>query len=208
TQLDFEVVDLGERPAVEREALVNRLMTDEAHLVFDLMRGPLFKAKLLRLGASQYILLLTLHHIICDGWSNGVLVRELGEIYDAFAKGRPSPLPELPIQYADFALWQQQWLESERFDEQLAYWKGQLGSELPVLEIPTDFPRNRNRTSFGGIESLLLPRPLTRALKALSQREDVTPFMTFLAAFKILLHLYSGQRSVLVGSPTANRIET
>src|SRR6185312_1067671 len=107
--------------------------------------------------------------------------------YDAFSRGLPSPHEELPIQYADFAAWQQDWLSSDGFEDQLAYWKEQLGDELPTLDIPTDFPRNKNRASFGAIESLLLPRALTRAIKALGQREDVTPFMIFLAAFNVLL---------------------
>lgn len=204
--LHWDVVDLIGYSDPDDEA--KRLITDEAHISFDLVRGPLFKTKLLKLGAEEHILLLTLHHIICDGWSNGVLVREIGEIYDAFSRGLPSPLEELPIQYGDFAAWQQEWLRSDGFDEQLAYWKEQLGSELPTLDIPTDFPRNRNRTSFGAIESLQLPHALIRAIKTLGQREDVTPFMIFLAAFKVLLHRYCGQDRILVGSPTANRIHS
>ena len=199
----LDVVDLSDHSDKEDES--NRIKVEEAHHTFDLQRGPLFKAKLIRLEAEDHILLLTLHHIVCDGWSNGVLVREVGEIYDAFSQGLPSPHDELPIQYADFAAWQQEWLDSDGFDDQLAYWKQQLGNELPALDIPTDFPRNKNRASFGDIESLLLPQPLTRAIKALSQREDATPFMIFLTAFNVLLHRYSGQDNILVGSPTANR---
>jgi len=204
--LDLEIVDLSGHP--ERNAEVDRQMVDEAHIAFDLERGPLFKSKLIRLAADDHILLLTLHHIICDGWSNGVLVREIGEIYDAFVKGQPSPHDELPVQYADFTVWQQDWLRGDGFEDQLAYWKQQLGNELPTLNIPTDFPRNKNRASFGAIESLLLPQALTRALKTLGQRRDVTPFMIFLAAFNVLLHRYSGQEEILIGSPTANRIQS
>jgi thioesterase domain-containing protein/acyl carrier protein len=204
--LHLEEIDLSDLIECENEA--NRLMVAEAHITFDLAVGPLFKAKLIRLGAEEHILLLTLHHIICDGWSNGVLVREIGEIYDAFSHGRPSPYGELPIQYADFATWQQEWLSSDRFEEQLAYWKQHLGNELPFLEIPSDFPRNKNRTSFGAIESLLLPRALTRAIKTMGQREDATSFMIFLTAFNVLLHRYSGQDHILIGSPTANRMES
>ena len=203
TSLPLDVLDL--RGHQEKEAEVKRLMMEEAHTTFDLNRGPLFKTKLLRTGIEEHILLLTLHHIICDGWSNGVLVREIGEIYDAFSQGRPSPYDELPIQYADFATWQQDWLGSDGFEDQLAYWKQHLGNELPALEIPTDFPRNKNRASFGSIESLLLPQPLSRAIRALCQREDVTQFMVFLSAFNVLLHRYSGQDNILIGSPTANR---
>lgn len=205
-KLRLELIDLSERSDKEEEG--NRLMVEEAHHAFDLSRGPLFKTKLIRLGSEHHILLLTLHHIICDGWSNGVLVREIGEIYDAYSQDLPSPHCELPVQYADFAAWQHEWLRSKGFDEQQEYWKRQLGNELPALEIPTDFPRNKNRTSFGAIESLLLPRSLTRAIKILGQREDVTSFMIFLAAFKVLLHRYSNQDIILVGSPTANRTQS
>ncbi|MEP7075450.1 MAG: condensation domain-containing protein [Acidobacteriota bacterium] len=199
----LEIVDLSSHQEPEGE--VDRLMVEEAHITFDLARGPLFKTKLLRLGKEDHVLLLTLHHIVCDGWSNGVLVREIGEVYDAFSHGRPSPHDQLPIQYGDFAAWQQDWINSEGFEDQLAYWKQQLGNELPNLEIPTDFPRKKNRASFGAVESLLLPPPLVRALKAMGQREDVTPFMIFLTAFNVLLSRYSGQQDILVGSPTANR---
>jgi thioesterase domain-containing protein len=206
--LQLEQADISELPEAERQAAALQIRVEEAHSTFRLDSGPLLKAKLVRLGPTEHILLITMHHIICDGWSNGVLVRELGEIYGAFSQRAPSPLADLPIQYADFALWQQEWLESQSFDEQLSYWKQQLGSELPRLELPSDFPRQRRRSSFGAIESLLLSRSLTRALKALSQREDVTPFMLFLAAYQLLLHRYSQQREILVGSPTANRLQS
>src|SRR5262249_48574203 len=176
--------------------------------VFDLRRGPLFRTKLVKLAATEHILLLTIHHIICDGWSNGILVRELGELYDAFSQGLESPLSPLPIQYGDFAIWQQEWLASEGFDAQLAYWKRHLGNGLPTLNLPTDFSRNRTRSSYGSIESSLLARPLTRALKSLGQREEVTLFMILLASFKILLYRYCGQEDILVGTPTANRIQS
>ncbi len=202
----FDIIDLRDHADPEAEA--DRLIVDEAHVAFDLAHGPLFVSKLLRLSSEEYILLLTLHHIVCDGWSNGVLVREIGEIYDAFAKDNPCPLDELPIQYGDFAVWQRDWIASDSFDEQLEYWKGQLGDELPALEIPTDFPRGKSRTSFGGIESFLLPSALTRAIKALAQRDDATPYMIFLAAFNVLLHKYCGQDRILIGSPTANRVPT
>lgn len=205
-KLDLDLIDLSEHPDKENES--NRLMVEEAHHPFDLSREPLFKTKLLRLGSEDHILLLTLHHIICDGWSNGVLVREIGEIYDAYTKDLPSPHCELPVQYADFASWQHEWLKSDGFDEQQEYWKRQLGSELPTLDIPTDYPRNKNRTSYGAIESLLLPQSLTRAIKTLGQREDVTPFMIFLAAFNVLLHRYTDQREILIGTPTANRTQS
>lgn len=201
--LPLDFVDLSDH--IYKESESERIRVEEAHHKFDLLRGPLFRARLIRLEAEDHILLLTLHHIICDGWSNGVLVREVGEIYDAFSQGRPSPHDELPIQYADFAAWQQEWLNSDGFEDQLAYWKQQLGNEIPTLDIPTDFPRGKNRASFGDIESLLLPQPLTRAIRALGQREDATPFMIFLTAFNVLLHRYSAQDNIIIGSPTANR---
>ncbi|QQS42021.1 MAG: hypothetical protein IPM63_03485 [Acidobacteriota bacterium] len=203
-KLTLEDLSGSEDPESEAE----RLTVDEAHEGFDLEIGPLFRTRLLKLADREHILLLTLHHIVCDGWSNGVLVRELGEIYDDLASGVAPSNEELTIQYADYAVWQEEWLKGNGFEDQLAYWKESLGSELPSLELPTDFERNNGRTSFGAIESLLLPRPLTRAIKALSQREDVTSYMIFLAAFYIMLHLRSGQEQVLIGSPTANRIHS
>lgn len=206
--VNLEMVDLSELAQAEREAQSLQIRINEAHVTFNLHRGPLFQAKLVRLTTNDHILLFTMHHIVCDGWSNGVLVRELGALYEAFAKGQASPLADLPIQYGDFAIWQQEWLESEGFEEQLAYWKRQLGNELPRLNLPTDFPRNRKRSSYGDIESILLPQGLARALKALSGREEVTPFMIYLAAFKVLLYRYTGQTAMLIGSPTANRIQS
>ncbi len=202
----LEIVDLSDHADKENEG--NRLMVEEAHHTFDLLSGPLFKTKLIKLGPEDHILLLTLHHIICDGWSNGVLVREIGEIYDAYSRDLPSPYSELPVQYADFAAWQHNWLSTGGFEDQIAYWKRQIGTELSALDIPTDFPRNKNRTSYGAIESLLLPQALTRAIKSLGQREDVTPFMIFLAAFNVLLHRYTGQDDIIIGSPTANRTQS
>lgn len=200
----FEVIDLSGNPKAEAEA--DALIVKEAHVIFDLAKGPLFLSKLITLGSEEHILLLTMHHSVCDGWSNGVLVREIGEIYAAFAKDMPSPLEMLAIQYGDFAVWQREWIESSGFEDQLAYWREQLGNEIPTLEIPTDFPRKRSRTSFGAIESLLLPGGLTRAIKALAQRDDVTPYMIFLTAFNVMLHKHCNQEQIVIGSPTANRI--
>ncbi|MCO6509297.1 MAG: hypothetical protein J5I65_00730 [Aridibacter famidurans] len=200
----LDVVDISGSEDPESEA--TRLTVEEAHTGFDLECGPLFRARLLKLSEKEHILLLTLHHIICDGWSNGVLVRELGEVYDDVTSGIAPSNGELPIQYADYAVWQEEWLKGNDFEDQLAYWKASLGDELPSLEVPTDYERRNVRTSFGAIESILLPRTLTRAIKALAQREDVTSYMIFLAAFYVMLHLRSGQDQVLVGSPTANRV--
>src|SRR5262249_19294036 len=154
--------------------------------------------------------LLTMHHIISDGWSMQVFVRELGALYAAFIAGQPSPLPELPIQYADFARWQRQWLQSageqlSPLQQQLSYWVAQLADAPKLLTLPTDRPRSPIQTVRGAVHTFTLPPTLSREIKALSQREGATPFMTLLAAFNILLSRYSGQEDILVGSSIANR---
>ncbi|HEX8088300.1 MAG TPA: amino acid adenylation domain-containing protein, partial [Blastocatellia bacterium] len=163
------------------------------------------RAGLLRLGEEDHTLLLTLHHIISDGWSTGVLIREMVLLYEAFLEEKPSPLAELPIQYADFASWQRQWLQGEVLDEQLSYWKQQLGEAPPVLELPTDRPRLALQTYKGATHHFTLPKQVAEKLKALSQQKGATLFMTLLAAFKTLLYRYSGQEDVVVGTPIANR---
>ena len=199
------VVDLRGLPEAEREAEAGRLMSEEAGLPFDLARGPLLRARLLRLGAEESILLLTLHHIICDGWSLAVLFTELGEHYQAISKGRPSPLAELPIQYADFALWQRERLKRGELDGEIAYWKQQLAGAPPLLALPTDRPRPAAPTFRGARRTVVLPRDLVEALSGLSQREGVTLFMTLLAGFQALLSRYTGQEDLVVGTPIANR---
>ena len=201
-------IDLQDLPVNEREAEALRLATEEARQPFDLAQGPLFRAKLLRLAEEEHILLLTIHHIVSDGWSFNVLMRELEALYTAFSIGQPSPLPPLPIQYADFAHWQRQWLQGEVLETQLAYWKQQLAGALPVLELPTDRPRPAVQTFRGARQSLRLPASLIQPLNALSQQEDVTLFMTLLAAFQTLLYRYTGQEDILVGSPIAGRTWT
>ncbi|NLG50391.1 MAG: non-ribosomal peptide synthetase, partial [Chloroflexi bacterium] len=199
------LTDLSHLPAEEREAEALRLAAEEARRPFDLTRGPLLRVQLLRLAEQEHIVLLTMHHIISDGWSIGVLVRELGAIYPMFAVGRPSPLPELPIQYADYAAWQQEWLTGDILKEQLDYWRQQLGGALPVLELPTDRPRPPVSSSRGDTLSVMFPRELAEGLKTLSQRAGVTLFMTLLAGFQTLLYRYSGQSDICVGTPIANR---
>jgi amino acid adenylation domain-containing protein/non-ribosomal peptide synthase protein (TIGR01720 family) len=198
------VVDLSELPEAEREAEVRRLVVEEARRPFALAQGPLVRAQVLRLGAKEHVVLLMLHHIVSDAWSMEVLLRELGVLYAAFAQGQPSPLPELPVQYADFALWQRQWLQGEVLEAQQAYWQGQL-REVPVLELPTDHPRPALPSFRGATYPFVVPTSLAAALKALSQREGATLFMTLLAAFQILLARYSRQEDIVVGSPIANR---
>jgi len=151
-----------------------------------------------------------MHHIISDGWSISVLVREVAALYDAFSRGEASPLRELPIQYADFAMWQREWLQGEVLERQLGYWREQLEGAPPLLELPTDRPRSRLQSFRGATYSFALPAPLSEALKQLSRREGVTLFTTLLATFETLLYRYTGQSDICIGTPVANRnhIET
>jgi len=199
------VHDLQELDESQRQLRVSAWAEESARQRFDLTTGPLLRADLLRLGEIEHVLLLTIHHIISDGWSVGVFVRELAALYQAYAAGRPSPLQELSIQYADFAGWQRSWLQGERLEEQLSYWRAQLADVPPLLELPTDRPRPPVQSYRGAHETLLLSESLSRSLKELSRREGATLFMTLLAAFATLLYRYSGQRDILVGTPIANR---
>ena len=191
--------------AAARETESRRLIEDEARLPFDLSHGPLIRTKLIRISEPESIFLVTMHHIVSDGWSLLLFFKELSTLYDAFAGGTTSPLAELPVQYGDYALWQRDWLRDELVERQLSYWKQQLGGELPVLDLPTDRARPPVQTFAGQREALTLSAELTDALKALGQRKGVTLFMTLLAAFNVLLHRLSGQEDIIVGSPIANR---
>lgn len=199
------ITDLRQRSKREKEAEVQRLAFEEARCPFDLAQGPLFRAALLHLDEEEYVILATFHHSIFDGWSTAVFVRELVALYEAFSTGKASTLPELPIQYADFAHWQREWLQGEMLKQQLSYWKQQLSGDLPVLELPTDHPRPARLTFRGATQSFVLPETLSKAIKTLSRQEGVTLFTTLLTAFNILLHRYTGQEDILVGSPIANR---
>jgi amino acid adenylation domain-containing protein len=203
-QLRVSVGDLSELAEAERESAAVQLATEESQRPFDLATGPLLRATLLRLAEEDYVFLLTMHHIIADGWSMAVLFQELNDIYAAFRAGRPSPLPDLPIQYADFAVWQKDRLRGEVLDEQLAYWKQQL-RELPTLKLPTDWPRPAMLSYEGALHTLWLPEGLCNALRDLSTQENTTLFMTLLAAFNVLLYRYTGQEDIAVGTPIANR---
>jgi non-ribosomal peptide synthetase component F len=203
--MPLTVRDLRAWPENEREGEAQRLMQEESQRPFDLTRGPLLRGCLLQLSEQDHRLLVTLHHIISDGWSLGVLMHELTVLYDAFAAGRPSPLPALPIQYADFASWQRQWQHNAVMEAQLAYWKEQLREPLPVLELPTDRPRGRALPLRTGREPLDLPPLLVEGLKSLSHQEGCTLFMTCLAAFKMLLYAYTGNEDLHVATLVANR---
>jgi len=183
--LTLPVVDPSNLPETEREAEARRLATEEARRPFDLARGPLLRTTLLRLGEEEHVLLLTMHHTVSDGWSMGVLYRELSALYEALSKGKPSPLPELPIQYADFAVWQRQWLQGGDLEAQLSYWKKQLAGFPSLLNLPTDRPRPAIQTYRGAHQSTMLPWALLESLKTLSSQERATLFMTLLAAFKL-----------------------
>jgi amino acid adenylation domain-containing protein len=197
--------DLRERSAPEREAEVLRVGRTEAQLPFDLQRGPLYRASLLRLADEEYALLLMLHHIVIDGWSLPIFIQELKTLYEAFSRGEASPLAELPIQYADFAVWQREWLQGEILDEHVSYWKRRLQDAAPVLELPTDRPRPPVQTYHGASRPFRLSTNLSRSLKELGRQEGVTPFMTLLASFKALLYRYTMQEDILVGTPVAGR---
>ena len=203
--ISVPVIDLTGLPETDRESEAQRLVAEEFRRPFDLARGPLLRVNLLCLGDSEHILLLTMHHIITDGWSIGILMQEIAALYEAFSQGTFPLLPDLPIQYADFAVWQREWLKGEALKDQTSYWKKQLGGNFPHMELPTDHPRPAAQTYQGKKKSLVLNNTLYEALKALSQREGVTLFMTLLAAFQTLLHRYTGQDDIIVGSANANR---
>jgi amino acid adenylation domain-containing protein len=199
------VVDLQTLSGAKLEAEVQRQATEESQRRFDLMKAPLMRAKLLRLAETEHVLLLTMHHIVADGWSHGVFWRELAVLYNAFTSGHPTPWPDLPIQYADFAAWQRQWLQGDLLDAQVSYWREQLAGAPTVLDLPTDRPRPAVQTHQGARQSQVLPTHLVRALEALGRQEGSTLFMTLVAAFTTLLRRYTSQEDILVGSPIANR---
>jgi amino acid adenylation domain-containing protein len=198
-----------ELPVLDATALsdtdVQQVIEDEARLPFDLERGPLIRARLLRRGVGEHVLLLAVHHIVFDGWSAGVLFRELSECYRAFVAGETPRLSALPVQYGDYSVWQRDWLKGETLERQLAYWRTHLTGAAPTLELPTDRPRPRIRGYRGSRGTLQLPPRVLQGLTALSRQEGATLFMTLLAGFQTLLARYSGVDDITVGSPIANR---
>lgn len=198
------LIDLQHLPEEDQQATIVRMATEELQTPFNLETGPLLRGKLLKLAPKEHILLLTMHHIVSDAWSIGVLSRETAAIYTAFVQGKSSPLPELPIQYADFAIWQREWLQGDHYKTQLAYWKEQL-TDAPMLELPTDRPRPAIQTFSGAQFSFQFSQILLTQLRAFSQQESATLFMTLLTAFKVLLYRYTGQSDIVVGSPIADR---
>ncbi|MDF0668421.1 MAG: amino acid adenylation domain-containing protein [Nitrospira sp.] len=199
------VVTLDHLDKSEGDATVLRLATAEAQRPFELAYGPMLRVTLLKLDAEEHVLLLTMHHIVSDAWSSQILVREMTELYIAQVQGRPASLPELPVQYADFAIWQRQWLSGARLDRQVDYWKERLAGGLEPLNLPVDHARPPVQTSRGASLTLSLSPELSSAMIELSQREGVTLFMTLLAGFYALLFRYTGRTDLIVGSPIANR---
>ncbi len=206
--LEVAVMDLRHLPELERAAEVKRLTSEEADRPFDLHQGPLIRSTLLRLDDEEHLLLMAMHHITSDGWSMGIFYRELAAHYEAFSAGRTATLPELPVQYADYAVWQRDWLQGDVLKKQLSYWKQQLADVPAVMDLKTSRSRTNLVSYEGGHKGLILSREVSDALKVLSRREGVTLFMTLLAAFNAWLCYYSDRDDIIVGSDVANRNRT
>ncbi len=203
--MTIPVIPLEHVSGSEQDAVLLRLAKAEAQRPFELAYGPLLRVTLLKLDTEEHVLLLTMHHIVSDAWSSHILVQEMTESYSAQIQGRSASLPELPVQYADFSVWQRQWLSGARMDRQLEYWKEQLAGALEPLNLPMDHPRPRVQTSHGASRTLALSNELSSAMTELSRREGVTVFMALLAGFYVLLFKYTGRPNLVVGSPIANR---
>ena len=201
----LEVIDLSAYEDAEREVQVRSHQVEETHRKFNLSEGPLIRGRLLRLQADEHVLLVTMHHIIADGWSKGVLLQEFGELYRAYREGRDDPLKPLPIQYADYAQWEPQWLQAGTVNKQLSYWRARLGGATPQLDLPTDRSRPAVQSYRGGNVPVALNAELTARLRVLAQRHDMTLFMVLCAGWAILLSRLSGQEDVMIGTPIANR---
>ncbi|BBC27200.1 non-ribosomal peptide synthetase [Pseudanabaena sp. ABRG5-3] len=203
--ISLSLVDLQDLATDHQSIEVKQLIKAEAQIPFKFSTEALWRTKLLKLSEESHILIITIHHIISDGWSMGVLVNDLANFYQAFCNQAPPTLPALTVQYADFAEWQHQWLQGDRLASQLNYWKQQLDGALPILDLPSDRPRPSAQTYRGAVATFQCDRHLTQQLETLSQRSGVTLFMTLLTAFTVLLYRYSGQQDLVIGSPIANR---
>jgi amino acid adenylation domain-containing protein len=199
------IEDLTSLTRKEKEEEVKRMAREEAETGFDLSKGPLLRVKVIKLEEEEHAALFTMHHIVSDGWSIEILIGEIGVLYRAYSKGEPSPLEELPIQYADFAVWQRGWMKGEALEAQLEYWRKHLGGNLPALELAIDRHPPEQRSHSAARADMLLTPGVTEEIKSLSRREGVTLFMALLAAFKVLLYRYSGQEDIIVGTAIANR---
>ncbi|MGZ4134792.1 MAG: non-ribosomal peptide synthetase, partial [Tumebacillaceae bacterium] len=203
--IPLEYLDLQHVPEAERERAAQNIVFEEAGKVFHIERGPLFRSLIVEFAPQDHLLFLNVHHIVTDGWSSNVMVTEIVAVYEAFLAGKPSPLPELPIQYPDFAVWQRNYLQGEVLEKQLSYWKQQLGGHLPVLQLPTDRPRPKVQTHNGDFNWFTVGQSLTDKLKAMASDNNASMFMVLLGAFHTLLYRYTGQEDLLVGTPIANR---
>ncbi|PDZ09110.1 non-ribosomal peptide synthetase [Bacillus pseudomycoides] len=198
-------MDLTTLPLEDRERELKRLVQNEAEEPFHLGQGPLIRTRILKVDKEEWVLLCTMHHIVSDGWSMGILLEEWMAFYEGAISGKPVELRELPVQYADFAMWQKEWQKEENLDQHLQYWKEELAGELPVLQLPMDRPRPAVQTHRGASQSLMVANSLREKLKELSLQEDSTLFMTLMAAYQSFLSRYTGQDDILAGSPIANR---
>ncbi|MGZ4106881.1 MAG: condensation domain-containing protein, partial [Tumebacillaceae bacterium] len=203
--LHVQQTDLSALEAGERDLHVQRLITEETLYRFDLTHGPLIRAHLLRLSAEEHVLLVNMHHIVTDGSSTDIFLQELSRLYLSFVENRPADLPELQVQYADYAHWQRDWLQGEELEKQLMYWKGKLAGKLPVLHLPYDHSRPEFPVNKGLYQWFVIPTAVVAKLQAFSQQEMATLFMTMLATYNVLLHRYSKQEDILVGTPVSNR---
>ena len=208
--LKLAVRDLSDMPAARREVEAGALVRAEANLPFELSSAPLLRTTLLRLQLNEHWFLVTFHHMVSDEWSLKIFFKELAELYEANCNGAPANLPALPIQYADYAVWQRDWFKGEVFEEQLRYWRKSLSGNPPLLELPADRPRPAVPAFRGGNQARALPKGLGQALKQIAERNHATLFMVLLAAFKALLHRYTQQDDIVVASPIAgrSRVET
>jgi hypothetical protein len=206
SKMSVPVVDLSTLPEAGRETAVHSHIAEEVQRPFDLTCAPLIRARLLRLDEMEHVLLLTMHHIISDGWSMSVLGQELSTLYKAFSANQPSPLADLQIQYGDYTLWQHDWLRSEAAERELRYWKQRLAGASFALEMPTDHPRPVRQSFRGAKQLLVIPESLTEALKELSRRLETTLFMTLLAAFNVLVHWFTEQHDILIGTHVTGRL--
>ena len=204
-QFRLPVVDLRGLADKRRESEMLSLVRQEANYPFDLANGPLLRVCLLHLDAEDYAVLFTMHHIICDGWSLTVMLNEINRVYEVFCSGIGSPLPELPVQYADFACWQRQWLQGVVLEEHLSFWRERLEGRPSILELPTDYPRPAIKTYHGASLGMSLPAALHNKLKQLCRDEEVTLFSCLLAAFHVVLYRYTGEEDIVIGTSVANR---
>ncbi len=204
-ELELNLEDLSALKSDEAEKEIRKIAQSEAAFAFNLATGPLIRVRMLKVSDEEHVIIFTLHHIISDGWSMGIMISEIAVSYAAFCTNENPQLPALPVQYADYAAWQRAWLQGDVLEKQLNYWKDKIGIDPPVLELPIDHPRPAVQTFSGNSVTHEIPAELAQKIKQLCAREGVTPFMTLLAVFQSLLHRYSGQDDIIVGSAIANR---